>query len=91
MADFYYFSWLSNILFVYILHIYIYIYIYITFFFFAFLGLHSWHMEVPKLQVKLELQPARLYLTPHSNVGSKPHLQPMPQLTATMLYPWPTK
>ena len=26
------------------------------FFFFGLLGLHSWHMEVPRLGVKLELQ-----------------------------------
>ena len=25
------------------------------FFFFVFLGLHSWHMEVPRLRVQLEL------------------------------------
>ena len=28
----------------------------IFFFFFCFLGLHSWHMDVPKLGVELELQ-----------------------------------
>jgi len=26
-----------------------------TFFFFVFLGPHSWHMEVPRLGVELEL------------------------------------
>ena len=32
-------------------------------------------MEVPRLGVELELY--------HSNVGSEPHLQPTPQLSAT--------
>ena len=27
-----------------------------VFFFFFFFGLHPWHMEVPRIEVKLELQ-----------------------------------
>ena len=42
---------------------------------FVFLGLHLQHMEIPRLGVELELHHS------HSNVGSKPHLQPTPQLT----------
>ena len=49
---------------------------------FFFLGLNLWHMEVPSLGVKLELQchPG------HNHVGSELSLQTTPQLTAT-LYP----
>ena len=40
------------------------------------------HMEVPRLGVESELQlPA---YTSHSHAGSKPHLQPTPQLMATL-------
>ena len=38
------------------------------YFAFCFLGPHLWHMEVPSYS--------------HSNVGSKPHRQTTPQLTA---------
>ena len=58
--------------------VYMNIYIYIL-----FLGLHPWHMGVPRLGSELELQlPAYTYR--HSNVGSKPNLRPTPQLTAMM-------
>ena len=44
-------------------------------FFFCFLRPHMWHMEVPRLEVKSELQlPA--YTTANSNAGSELHLQP---------------
>ena len=57
------------------------------FFFLVFLGLHSWHMEVPRLGVKLKLElPAYAmaqqcqiwavsvtYTIAHSNVGSLTH------------------
>ena len=35
------------------------------------LGLYPWHVEVPRLEVKLELHPLS-----HSNSGSEPRLQP---------------
>ena len=44
------------------------------FFFFFFLGLHSWYMEVPRLEVQSEPHS-------HSNAVAGPHLQPTPQLT----------
>ena len=50
------------------------------FFFFVFLGLYPWHMEVPRLEVKLELQ-LSAYTTANSNTGSD--LGPLPQLMAT--------
>ena len=59
-------------------------------FVFCFLGPHPWHMEVPRLEVELELQlPAYTTATakPH-NTGSEPHLQPAPQL---MPDPQPTE
>ena len=53
---------------------------------FRFLGLHLWHMEVPRLGVELELQPpayttattqdpatSATYTTAHSNAGSLTH------------------
>ena len=55
--------------------------------FFCFLGLHQWHMEVPRLEVESELQ---LLEHSHSNSGTKPRLRPTPQLTA-MPDPWPTE
>ena len=47
---------------------------------FLFLGLQVQHMEVPRLGVESELQ---LHHS-HSNARSEPHLQPTPQLAATM-------
>ena len=49
---------------------------------FVFLGLHPQHMEVPRLRSQIGAVAAGLHLS-HSNVGSKPHLRPTPQLTAT--------
>ena len=49
---------------------------YLNFFFFFILGLHQQHMEVPRLRVELEFDHS------HSNIGSKPCLQPTAQLTA---------
>ena len=57
------------------------------FFFFCFLGLHPWHMEVPRLGVESEQQllayatatatqgPSRsaTYTTAHGNAGSLTH------------------
>ena len=48
------------------------------FFFFCFLRPHSWHMEVPRLGVKLELQPHHshsnaTYTTAHGNARSLTH------------------
>ena len=44
-----------------------------------FLGLHPWHMEVPRLRVKSELQlPAYASTT----AAARPHRQPMTQLEA---------
>ena len=56
-------------------------------FFFFFLGLHPWHMEIPRLGVKLELQlqvsatatatwdeaASATYTTGHSNAGTLTH------------------
>ena len=42
-------------------------------FFFWFLGPHSWHMKVARIEVKLELQ------LPAYNVGSEPRLWPTTQ------------
>ena len=46
-------------------------------FLFIFLGLHPWHMEVPRLGVKSELQLLGLCHS-HSNARSKPYLWPTP-------------
>jgi len=52
-------------------------------FLFLFLGLHLWHMEVPRLGVKSELQlPAYASLS-HSNARSHPRLRPALYLPAT--------
>ena len=53
--------------------------VYLSFFFFCFLGLHLWHMDVPRLEVQSELDLRQS----HSNTGSKPSLRPTPQLMAT--------
>ena len=39
------------------------------FFFFFFLGMHLWHMEVPRLEAESELQ----LTTAHSNARSLTH------------------
>ena len=61
-----------------------------------FLGPLPWHMEVPMLGVKSELQlpayttatatqdPSHICNLHHSNAGSELRLQPTPQLTATL-------
>ena len=56
---------------------------------FCFLGPHLRHMEIPRLGVELKLQLPSLHHS-HSNTGSKPYLQPTPQLMAT-LDPYPTE
>ena len=44
-------------------------------FFFSFLGLHPWHMEVPRLGVESELQlPGTPRLLPLAQVGCLPNL-----------------
>ena len=59
------------------------------FFLFVFLGLHPWHMEVPRLGAELELHlPA--YTTAIAAATSKPCLQPTSQLMA-MPDPSPTE
>ena len=45
------------------------LYFLFLFLFFVFLGPQSWHKEVPRLEVELELQPP-VYTTAHSNTGS---------------------
>ena len=48
-------------------------------FVFYFLGLHLWHMEVPRLRVESELHlPA--YTTASSSATSELHLRPTPKL-----------
>jgi len=63
------------------------IFFFFFFFVFVFLGLHPWHMEVPRLGVELELQllaydrrwqrriqaSSAAYITAHSNAGSLTH------------------
>ena len=41
-------------------------------FIFCFLGLHLWHMEVPRLGIELELQ-LLAYTTAHGNARSLTH------------------
>ena len=53
------------------------------FFFFVILGLHPWHMEVPRLGVKSELKLLAYANHSHCTWGSEPHLWPTPQLMAT--------
>ena len=53
------------------------------FLFFLFLGPHLWHVEVPRLGVESEATAASLRHS-HSNIESEPHLQPTPQLMATL-------
>ena len=52
------------------------------FVFLPFLGLILWHMEVPRLGVESALTTG--LRQSHSNEGSKPRLQPTPQLTAML-------
>ena len=56
------------------------------FFFFSFFWPPPRHIEVPTLGVVLEVVPAAPPPPPqsHSNAGSELHLQPTPQLTATL-------
>ena len=49
---------------------------------FFFLGLHPWHMEVPRLGGLVRAIAASLHQS-HSNAGSEPCLPPTPQLMAT--------
>ena len=51
------------------------------FFFSFFLGLHLWHMGVPRLGGQIGVAAAGLYHG-HSNTGSELHFQPTPQLVA---------
>ena len=46
---------------------------------FFFLGLHLWHLEIPRLGVELELQ-LQAHTTAMAMLG--PRLRPMPQLAA---------
>ena len=50
--------------------------------YFFFLELHLWHMEVPRL-IWIRAAAASWYYS-HSHVASKPHLQHMLQLVATL-------
>ena len=50
--------------------------------FFCFLGLHLWHMDVPRLGVE-SAAAAGLYHS-HGNVGSEPRMCPTPQLRAIL-------
>ena len=50
-------------------------------FLFCFLGLHLWHMEVPRLGTESELQ-LQAYATATAMQGSEPLLQPVLQLVA---------
>ena len=56
--------------------------LHLYFFFFVFLGLHLWHVEVPRLEGRIRATAAGLRHS-HSNTGSEPCLQPTPQLMAT--------
>ena len=61
--------------------LFIYLFI-ILFYFFVFLGLHLWHMEVPRLGGLMGAVAASLRQS-HSNMRSELHLGPTAQLTAT--------
>ena len=57
---------------VYNIYMYVCVCVYVYIYIYCFLGAHLWHMEVPRLGVKLELQlPA--YTTAHSSAGSLTH------------------
>ena len=66
-----------------ILRILVYVFCFVLFCF-CFLGPHWWHMEVPRLGVQSELSIVASLRHSHSNTGSEPHLQPTPQLVATL-------
>ena len=51
-------------------------------FYFVFLGLHPWHMEVPRIGLKIRAVAAGLCHS-HGNARSELCLQPTPQLPAT--------
>ena len=57
--------------------------LFFLFFSFHFLGPHPQHMEVPRLGDESELQ-LLAYATATANVGSKPPLPPILQLTAAL-------
>ena len=62
-------TWGHNIINVFLLNLLIYLLIY------CFLGLHPWHMEVPRLGVELELQLlAYATATATAMARSEPHL-----------------
>ena len=52
-------------------------------FFLFLLGPRLWHMEVPRLGVRIRATAVGLHHS-HSNAGSEPPLPPTPQLTATL-------
>ena len=54
------------------------------FFFFAFLGQHSWHIEVPRLGVELQLQPSTYAIATATQDPNHPCLQPTGQITAML-------
>ena len=81
MALFNSFLWLSFV-YIYTKYIYIYVkYIYIYIYTYPFLGPHPWHMEVPRLGVKSELEPPT-YTTATATWDLEQHLRPTPQLIA---------
>ena len=51
------------------------------FFVFVCFWLHLQHMEIPRLAVKLELQPPAYAVHSHSNTRSEPRLIPTSQFT----------
>ena len=55
----------------------------LLFIYFFFLGPHLEHTEVPRLEVKLELQ-LQAYTASHNNAGSELHLQPELQHAASL-------
>ena len=62
--------------------LFLFIYLFIYFVLLPFLGPLLWHMEIPRLGVKLEPQPLA-YARATATRDLKPHLQPTPQLMAT--------
>ena len=51
--------------------------------YFVFLGPYPWRMEVPQARDQIGTTAASLRHS-HSHIGSEPHMQPTPHLTATL-------
>ena len=61
-----------------------YLRVYLFIYFFVFLGLHLWHMEVPRLEVESELKPLAYATATAMWDPSHVYLWPIPQLMAML-------